>query len=452
MNVSWHEVCLGQNDAQRLGQRKNKQNNNRSIFVPKNNSVEPKIVSMPLFSLFLGIGNFLYSFMIRIVALFIAVFTLVQLAAQRPITLNTVVIDAGHGGRDPGAIGSKIKEKDVTLSVALKLGKYIVENFTDVKVVYTRNKDVFVNLDERAIIANKNKADLFISIHANWIGKPAVTGTETYVLGLHRSQDNLEVAKKENAVIVLEENYTAKYEGFDPNSVESYIIFELMQNSYLDQSIYFAKLVEDQFSIRAGRSSRGVKQAGFLVLRETAMPSVLVELGYLTNKDEEQFLGSEYGQDLLASALFRAFREYKYNHDAKSSLAIGAVPPSVNESAAAGKVSVPSTVSQPAAKTSPSASPQTNDISKAIVFRVQIATKPQPLSNNQPPLSYFDKVWSYTDNGVYKYTIGETKVYAEIKKVLVSAKQKVPDAFVVAFEGDKRITIDQALLKLGQTR
>jgi N-acetylmuramoyl-L-alanine amidase len=375
------------------------------------------------------------------------------LAAQKPMSLNTVVIDAGHGGKDPGALGAKVREKDVTLAVALKLGQYITENFPDVKVVYTRSKDVFVELDQRAIIANKNKADLFISIHANSISKPAISGTETFVLGLHRSQDNLEVAKKENSVIVLEENYTAKYEGFDPNSSESYIIFELMQNAYLDQSIYFAKMVEEQFSTKAGRTSRGVKQAGFLVLRETAMPSVLVELGYLTNAREESFLGTADGQSVLASAVFRAFRDYKASYDAKTSLEIGATHRPADTTQ--GETRKPAETASPKdTNVTISVKPtvKTQTVSTNIVFRVQIATNVKPLSNNQPPLSGFDNVWMYKDKGAYKYTVGQTSQYNEILKVLSKAKQKVPDAFVVSFEGENRIPLDDALAKLGVKR
>lgn len=382
-------------------------------------------------------------------------FPVFHVEAQNNISLKTVVIDAGHGGKDPGAVGAKVKEKDITLSVALKLGNYIKENFSDVKVVYTRSKDVFVPLDQRAEIANRHKADLFISIHANWISKPSISGTETFVLGLHRTQDNLEVAKKENAVIVLEENYNAKYEGFDPNSTESYIIFELMQNAFLDQSIQFASMIESQFSQRAGRMSRGVKQAGFLVLRQTAMPGVLVELGFLTNRDEEIFLASDNGQDILASALFRAFREYKHSFDAKSNMAVNGEPTSGKQRNGNGTVAT-NTVNNPSGGASePQPSDEPKPVSKpsgSVVFRVQIATNVTPLSPSQLPLRAFSDTWMYKDKGIFKYTTGNSSSFDEIRKVLYNAKKSVPDAFIVAFEGDKRISIDEALAKLGQTR
>lgn len=342
---------------------------------------------------------------------------------QNVIRFKTLVIDAGHGGKDPGAIGSKAYEKNITLAVALKLGKYVNENFPDIKVVYTRSKDVFVPLDERARIANMNKADLFISIHANWVGNPAIKGTETFVLGLHRSQDNLEVAKKENSVIVLEDDYSAKYEGFDPNSTESYIIFELMQNAHLDQSIQFASLIENQFSSKGGRYSRGVKQAGFLVIRETAMPSVLVEVGYLTNRDEEAYLLTSDGQAETASAIFRAFREYKNEYEAKSQIGNS------------GTIAKATTADD-------------DKKSSSIIFKVQVATSPTKLTPGKGKLRQFNQANMYYDNKLYKYTIGETAKFDEAKKLLAETKKTVSDAFIVAFEDGKRIPLESALAKL----
>lgn len=250
---------------------------------------------------------------IAITCLFAAI-TLLNSASKpfrREFKVNTVVIDAGHGGHDPGTKGKKYKEKDIALSVALKVGNYIKENVPGVKVIYTRDKDVYVPLDERAEIANQNKADMFISIHVNSIPNTTTYGTETWVMGLHKSESNLEVAKRENAVILLDENYQERYEGFDPNSDESYILFSLTQNAYLESSLKMAEKVEKQFKNRVGRNSRGVKQAGFVVLYKTAMPSVLVETGFITNAKEEAYLGSEEGQNLLASGIYRAFKEYK---------------------------------------------------------------------------------------------------------------------------------------------
>lgn len=229
-----------------------------------------------------------------------------------PSNAYTVVIDAGHGGKDAGAIGRTSKEKNINLAVALELGRLIRENKPSVKVIYTRDKDVFIPLDERAEIANRNKADLFISIHTNsTASKIGPHGTETYTLGMHRATENLAVAKRENSVITLESDYQTRYEGFDPHSSESYIIFEFMQDKYMQQSVDFARKIQKQFRTHAGRADRGVHQAGFLVLRNTSMPSVLVELGYINNPEEERYLNSSAGRAALARSIFNAFNEQK---------------------------------------------------------------------------------------------------------------------------------------------
>lgn len=226
----------------------------------------------------------------------------------------TVVIDAGHGGRDAGALGCCSKEKDINLKVALALGGLIKSNCPEVKVVYTRSSDKFVELGRRAAIANKAKADLFISIHTNSTASgrkgTAAQGTETYTLGMHRAADNLAVAKRENSVITLETDYRTKYEGFDPGSSESYIIFELMQDQYMAMSVDFASKVQQQFASTAKRVNKGVHQAGFLVLREVSMPSVLIELGFINNRNEEKFLASDWGQKQLAKSIYNAFKAY----------------------------------------------------------------------------------------------------------------------------------------------
>jgi len=321
---------------------------------------------------------------------------------------RTVVIDPGHGGRDPGAVGKIIKEKDVVLKIALKVGDYLKKEMPDLKVVYTRKDDTFVPLDTRAEIANKEKADLFVSIHANSVSDPKIYGTETFVLGLHRSQDNLEVAKKENSVIIFEEDYTVKYEGFDPNSTESYIIFELMQNVYLDQSIEAASILEDQFENRAGRYSRGVKQAGFLVLRKTAMPGILVETGFLSNKDEEKFLESEKGQDYIASAIFRSIRDYKQRFEARNNL----VPPST--------------------------STEKGDL---IEFRIQVASSKKKIEDKSGPFKLFEEVWFFEENSMFKYTTGYAKDYETINKQLQNVRKKAPDCFIVAFKNGVRVPV-----------
>ncbi len=235
---------------------------------------------------------------------------------RQPLPSLTLVIDPGHGGRDPGTLGRISQEKKVVLDVSLKLGKILKEKMPDVKVIFTRTTDAFVELYKRAELANKNKADLFISIHANatpryMANRHLVHGTETYVMGLHKSEENLDVAMRENASILKEANYEDRYQGFQPNSPQSYILFSLSQQTYLSNSLNLAHKIESEFKNRVKRKSRGVKQAGFVVLSKTAMPSVLVELGFLSNPTEEQYLNSAQGQTYLASAIYRAIRDYR---------------------------------------------------------------------------------------------------------------------------------------------
>jgi N-acetylmuramoyl-L-alanine amidase len=229
----------------------------------------------------------------------------------RPAKVFTLVIDPGHGGHDPGTRGEKVLEKDIALKISLKLGAYIEKNLPGVKVIFTRKEDRYVALDERAILANKVKADLFICIHANAITNTRAYGTETYVMGLHKDDSNFEVAKRENSVMLRDENYEQRYEGFDPSSPESYILFSLAQSAYQESSLKFAQKVEQEFKTKTGRVSRGVKQAGFWVLWRTAMPSVLIETGFLTFPSEEAFLASDKGQDMMAAGIYRAFKDYK---------------------------------------------------------------------------------------------------------------------------------------------
>ena len=240
-----------------------------------------------------------------------------QQAESRPGRLRTVVLDAGHGGKDPGTMTKRNRESRIVLKIALELGRRIKEELPGVKVIYTRSTDVFIELNERSAIANRNKADLFISIHVNASPSSSrVNGTETYTMGLHKTTGNLDVAKRENAVILKESNYKENYQGFDPDSPLAHIMLANYQHAFMNSSVDFAQKVEWSFRKNADRPSRGVKQAGFLVLWRTTMPSVLVETGYITNADEERYLASEEGQDAMANAIFRAFRAYKEEVDA----------------------------------------------------------------------------------------------------------------------------------------
>ena len=341
--------------------------------------------------------------------------------------IRKVVIDPGHGGRDPGAVGRNSKEKDIVLAIALKTGRYIEENMKDVEVIYTRKTDVFVELFRRAEIANESNADLFISIHCNANRSPAPYGAETFVMGLHRSQENLEVAKKENAAILLEDDYEVTYGGFDPNSPEAHVIFSLYQNAYLEQSLEFSKLVQDQFRERAKRHDRGVKQAGFLVLYKIAMPGVLIETGFISNPKEEEFLMSEQGQTYIASAIYRAFREYKENVEKAGY---------VQELARVPLAGTP----EPAR-------------AENISFRVQFAASSEDLPLNSPEFRNLPQVMKYFHQGLYKYTSGnEPNLENAIRHKDGLVRKGFRDAFVVAFAGEDRIAIDKAVEMIQQQR
>ncbi len=336
-----------------------------------------------------------------------------------------VVIDAGHGGEDTGAVGKHSKEKDIVLSIALKVGKYIEQNMPDVKVIYTRKTDVFIPLHERAMIANNNNADLFVSIHANSNPNTKPFGTETFAMGLHKTKGNLEVAKKENSVIVFEKDYSTKYEGFDPNSAESYIVFSLMQNAYLKQSLKLASYIQDEFKERAKRKDRGVKQAGFLVLWHTSMPSVLIETGFVSNEKEEAYLMSPQGQDYLASAIYRAIKRYLSNI-------------TDNESDLTKKTS---NLANDNSNTAIEDSVKKDEI----CFRVQITSSSRPLQNNHPVFNNYTNVYEYKENNIYKYTVGKYTSYTEVKEFKNNLKKDFPGAFIVAFKNNKRIKLSEAI-------
>ncbi len=370
--------------------------------------------------------------------------------------IKTVVIDAGHGGKDPGCHGVKSNEKDITLAVALKVGKYIDELIPDVKVIYTRKKDVFIELDERAAIANRNGADLFISIHCNANTSTVPYGTETYVMGLHKTDANLSVAQRENAVILEEENYAQKYDGFDPNSTEAYIIFSLYQNTNIGHSISLASKIEEQFSERVSRKSRGVHQAGFIVLFKTTMPSVLVETGFLTNREEEMFLNSEQGQDYLASAIFRAVRDYKEEIDARYiklnsdnevfKEVVEEEPPQVLTVDSVVRI-IPVESKNPVNTEANVKVEQMPPIKQEVYYRVQIGIFKAPF--NRATVKNLDD--SYV---IHLVNYNNTHVKCQVGKFMnirdaVTAQSKLrnagfEEAFLVAYKGEDKITVQEA--------
>jgi N-acetylmuramoyl-L-alanine amidase len=365
-----------------------------------------------------------------------------------------VVIDAGHGGKDPGTVGMKAKEKDINLAVALRTGQYIKDNLTDVKVIYSRDEDSFIGLAERADVANRNKADIFISIHSNAMNDKRFTGAETWVLGQSKDEANLQFAMKENSVITFEKDYQAKYEGYDPNSVESFIIFSLMQNTYLKQSTEFASMIQDQIRDRVGRKDRGVKQAGFVVLWRTTMPSVLVELGFLSNAEEEKYLLSETGQDYLASAIYRAFRDYKLTIDNRSGLnANGTVrsdPALPVKEDSTGRPAAEVKKEETEAVPVPVPVPLLTEIRPEIVtddiiFMVQISAMPKnkPMSQNQ--ITGIGKITKIEESERIKYGAGSFSIYEDAVKYRRTLTLGFPDAFVIAVKNGKIIPLKEAI-------
>lgn len=363
---------------------------------------------------------------------------------HRESGIRTIVIDPGHGGHDSGCHGAAAYEKTVALAVSLKLGKLIEANFPDVKVIFTRKTDVFVELYRRAQIANENKADLFICIHCN-SGPKTAYGAETFVMGLHKSTDNLNVAKRENAVILQEDNYQKKYDGFDPNSAEANIIFSLYQNAFLDQSLYFADRIQHEFKTYATRHNRGVKQAGFLVLYRTTMPSVLIETGFLTNGEEEKYLKSGAGQQKIANSILRALSSYKSwiegtgaNNDLK-------FPDEEQEHVQEVKSSEQHAKPDPKVEKTEEAKNQTAEDNSGIIYRIQVYTSPEKISLKSARFKGRSDVWEYKFNKSWKYTVGRCEKQEEALKLLSELKKDgFSDAFVVAFRNNQRITLQEA--------
>ena len=337
--------------------------------------------------------------------------------------LKTIVIDPGHGGKDPGTLGTKRYskyEKDIALSVSLKLGNYISNSFPDIKVVYTRKEDVFLELNERTRIANKSNADIFISVHCDGFTNSKAYGASVFVMGMSKLKANLDVAMRENAAIYLEDNYKQKYDGFDPKSAESYIVFSLMQNTYLEQSLQLAEYVEEQFAYKANRKSRGVKQAPFYVISRTNMPSILVECGFLTNPKEEDYLQTDEGQNQIAMSIFEAVKNYKLSIESSFSLNNIIDSNDINNKN------------------------ENNLQLNKVIYKVQIATNLTSIFNDKKFAGI--KVEEKLVNGIYKYYVGSNTDKSIIDEIKTDLKNNgFKDAFVVAFYNGKRISTKDAL-------
>ena len=410
-------------------------------------------------------------------ALLVAAFMILVVAdvAARQFTL---VIDAGHGGHDAGAKGSFSYEKNINLKMALAFGRYVEKNCPDVKVIYTRKTDVFVPLHKRADIANKNRADVFISIHTNALpGGRIARGMETYTMGMRRSNEKLSAAQRENAVITYESDYKERYEGYDPNSPESAIMFEFIHDKNMAKSVELAKHVQKSVCSTANRPDKGVKQDVFLVLRETSMPACLIELGFITTPDEERLLNDDASIDNIARGIYSAFAKYK--NDNYSGVNVPLVAPQESD-----KVSLPTLIpqddtdkqknrnaarnaektaskpqtapSQPrraAAKTvNASAGTSKADDADAPVFKVQIMANATKEAKNSPRFKGYDGIDMYEEGGMYKYTIGASTNYNAINRLRASLATEFPGCFIVAFRNGNKMNITEAIRIFKQRR
>ena len=396
------------------------------------------------------------SFFIAFIALFWTAMTGGRTYASAETGKNgkfTLVIDAGHGGKDPGAIGRFSREKNINLSVAKAFGQLVEKNCPDVEVIYTRKTDVFVPLARRAEIANQSQADLFVSIHTNAMpGRAVARGAETYTLGMARADENLEVAKRENSVILVEEDYKERYEGFDPTSAESYIIFELMQDQYMAQSVDFARLIQKEFRTTGGRADKGVHQAGFLVLRETSMPSVLVELGYISTHDEEAFLNSQNGIRKMSQSIYNAFRAYKRQHGNGTATST----PSGDEADEAGKQPTESAAEEATESSigqlaeerqaiAPHKETKKEEPTHRPIFKVQLLASARQIPTGSERVKDIKPVDCYKEDNLYKYTCGATTDYREAVRMRDKIKDAFEGAFIVAFKNGQKIPIKQAI-------
>ncbi len=413
-----------------------------------------------------------YTNMGKRISLFLIMFCLFALASVSAKDKFTVVIDPGHGGKDVGAVGAISNEKSINLNIALALGNLIERNLSDVRVIYTRKTDVFISLKGRAEIANRAKADLFISVHTNSVPptKTPPQGFQVYTLGMHRAKDNLDVAMRENSVISLEKGYEKTYQGFDPNSSESYIMFEILQSANMEKSVELARLIQRSVCSKANRNDKGVHQAGFLVLRETSMPSCLIELGFITSNEEEQFLNSSRGIDLMARGIYEAFVEYKNIYDGKVTIpyrpstknqlpienVLGRL--SNNTKTPAEQVEMPKrikVVTQPRTTQTPTVRSQRNrqerhtsldEASASIpLFKIQIFAINRELSLDSELFKGYKNISFEVDGSLHKYMIGANEDYYEILRLKEELKQEFPEAFIVAFKNGQRMNTGEAV-------
>lgn len=406
-------------------------------------------------------------------------FVMTSLAANKRFTL---VIDPGHGGHDAGALGAISKEKNINLAVALRFGKYVEQNLPEVRVIYTRKTDVFIPLNERANIANRANADLFISVHTNALpaGKVA-RGFETYTLGMHRAKDNLDVAMRENSVISMEKDYQQRYQGFDPRSSESYIIFEFIQGKNMERSVDLARMIQRGVCDGANRPDKGVHQAGFLVLRETSMPGCLIELGFITTPDEERLLNNDSRVDDIARGIYEAFAKYKNKYDRSVSVPYRAkdseevnIPKIVPDQEPAPKTRVVTRGKQPkreeatpeqpkrevkkqepkkdVKKQEPKKEVKKAEIADAPVFKLQIFVGSRNLRKGDAHFKGETDYDSFQEGNLVKYTLGASTNYNEIYRLRKEKLEKFPEAFIIAFKNGQKYDVNQAIREFKQNR
>ena len=385
----------------------------------------------------------------------------------------TLVIDPGHGGHDAGALGAISKEKNINLAVALRFGKYVEQNLPEVRVIYTRKTDVFIPLSERANIANRANADLFISVHTNALpaGKVA-RGFETYTLGMHRAKDNLDVAMRENSVISMEKDYQQRYQGFDPRSSESYIIFEFIQGKNMERSVELARMIQRGVCDGANRPDKGVHQAGFLVLRETSMPGCLIELGFITTPDEERLLNNDSRVDDIARGIYEAFAKYKNKYDRSVSVPYRAkdseevnIPKIVPDQEPAPKTRVVTRGKQPkreeatpeqpkreVKKQEPKKDVKKAEVADAPVFKLQIFVGSRNLRKGDAHFKGETDYDSFQEGNLVKYTLGASTNYNEIYRLRKEKLEKFPEAFIIAFKNGQKYDVNQAIREFKQNR